>query len=390
VAELTAARDLDAAGRFMRELERKGALDRAVENLPSEEAMQALARDGRGLTRPELAVLLAYAKLDLNHAINESALPGDPYFDSLLSGYFPPLAAESFRNELKHHRLAREIVGTELANRTVNLAGPLFAHRLRELSNAPLWGAARAFALADGAFGLSDLKQRICALDLKVPAQTQNAAMGEIVDLLRRIGLWFIVQLPVADIGETVKMYSARFGALRGRFSGLVSPLEAEAVEARIAALKQAGMPFDVAEDIAILPLLSAVPEIVLLAQNQGISAEDAARTYFAMGALVGLDRLRSLAGRIMASDHWDRLALRRIADDLYSAQRRLACDALARARSGPSGTGAVDRWAKLRRDDVERTASFLSELERGGDATIAKLALANSQIQKLASAVSN
>jgi glutamate dehydrogenase len=390
VAELTTVRDLDAAGRFVRELERKGALDRTVESLPPDEAMQALARDGRGLARPELAVLLAYAKLDLDRAINESALPGDPYFDGLLTNYFPRLAAERFPGELKRHRLAREIVGTELANRTINLAGPLFPHRMRELSNAPLWCTARAFALADGVFGLSELKQRICALDLKVPAQTQNAVMADIVELLRRIGLWFIVQLPVVSIGETVRTYSAGFAALRGRFSGLVSPLEAEAVEARIGLLRKAGVPSDVAEDVAILPLLSAVPEIVLLAQGQHVSAEDAARIYFAMGALVGLDRLRSLANRIIAADHWDRLALRRIVDDLYSAQRLLACDALARARSLPAGGSVVEGWAKLRHDDIERTASFLSELERGGEATIAKLALANSQIQKLASAVSS
>jgi glutamate dehydrogenase len=102
------------------------------------------------------------------------------------------------------------------------------------------------------------------------------------------------------------------------------------------------------------------------------------------------LDRLRSLANRIIAADHWDRLALRRITDDLYSAQRLLACDALARARSIPGGGGVVEGWAAFRHDDIERTANFLSELERGGEATIAKLALANSQIQKLASAVSS
>ena len=385
VAELTAARDLDAAARFMRELERKAALDRSVEYLPSDEAIRALARDGRGLTRPELAVLLAYAKLDLSHAIEHSELAGDSYFVPLLRNYFPPLAAERFESELKNHRLAREIVATELANETVNLAGPLFAHRMRELSNAPLWCTARAFALADGAFGLSGLKARICALDLKIPAQTQNAMMADIAELLRRLGLWFIVQLPAGDMNETVRTYGAGFAALKGRFSALVSPLEAEAVETRIAALKAVGVPPDVADDVAILPLLGAVPEIVLLAETRGVAPQEAARVYFAMGALVGLDRLRALAGRIVTADHWDRLALRRIIDDLYSAQRLLAGDALLRAARLPAGTDAMEAWAKLRSQEIERTASFLSELAEGGDASIAKLALANSQVQKLA-----
>jgi glutamate dehydrogenase len=384
VAEVRAPGDLDAAGRFMRELERKGSLDRGVEFLPAEDAMRALARDGRGLTRPELAVLLAYAKLDLFHAVNESELAADPYFDELLAGYFPPLAGERFKGELKRHRLAREIVGTELANRTVNLAGPLFPHRMRELANAPLWCTARGFVLADGVFGLSQLKARICALDLRVPAQTQIEMMADIAELLRRLGLWFIVQLPEGAIGETVKAYGAGYAALKGRFSTFVSPVEAQSVELRIAALEKAGVPHDLADDVGVLALLSAVPEIILLSQAQAVSADSAARAYFALGGLVGLDRLRALAGRITASDHWDRLALRRITDDLYAAQRLLACDALARAREGGEAD-AVGSWAKLRAHDIERTVSFLSELERGGEATIAKLSLANSQVQKLA-----
>ncbi len=141
----------------------KATLDRSVENLPPDDELRLLARDRRGLTRPELAILLAYAKLDLFHAISESSLPSDNYFDDWLAGYFPPLAAQSFPGEVKRHPLGRAIISTQLANRTVNLAGPLFAHRMRELSNAPLWSAARAFVLADGAFGLSSLKQRVCA-----------------------------------------------------------------------------------------------------------------------------------------------------------------------------------------------------------------------------------
>ena len=82
---------------------------------------------------------------------------------------------------------------------------------------APLWCAARAFVLADGAFGLSSLKDRICALDLKVPAQFQKGAVAEIGELLRRLGLWFIVQLPDAPLDATVAVYSTGYMALKGR-----------------------------------------------------------------------------------------------------------------------------------------------------------------------------
>jgi glutamate dehydrogenase len=391
IAEHSAPSDLDAAARFMRELERKGRLDRAVEALPDDDALKSLARVSLGLTRPELAVMLGYAKLDLLADLMESELVNHPYFDRLLEAYFPKLAVENFQNELGHHRLGREIAATQLVNRLVNLAGPLFVHRMRELSNAPQWCIARAFALADDVFGLQELASRINALDLKVPAATQIAMMADIAALLRRLGLWFIVQLPAsAAIGETVKIYRAGFEAMRGRFSTFVSPLEARTTEARIEELTRAGVPKDVAEDVAILPLLGAAPEVVLLAESEKVSVDAAARAYFAMGALIGLDRLRALAGRIVSADHWDRLALRRIVDELYRAQRLLTAEALQRMKpgSGPlEGAAAARSWAKLRASDVEQTVNFLEQLEHGGEPSIAKLSLANSQIQKMAAA---
>jgi glutamate dehydrogenase len=128
-----------------------------------------------------------------------------------------------------------------------------------------------------------------------------------------------------------------------------------------------------------MLPLLASVPEIVLLANAQAIPAAAAAGPYFALGGHVGLDRLRAMAAKIPTADHWDRLALRRIVDDLYTAQRLLAADAL------KHDSGGVEAWGMRRGNEIGRVRSFLDELEAGGEPSIAKLALANSQIQKLA-----
>ena len=141
------------------------------------------------------------------------------------------------------------------------------------------------------------------------------------------------------------------------------SPLEARTTQARIAELVGAGVPKDVAEDVAVLPLLGAAPEVVLLAEAEKVAVDAAAHAYFAMGALIGLDRLRALAGNIATADHWDRLALRRIIDDLYMAQRLLTSEALKRMRPGTGqldGAAAVRSWAKLRAGDIEQTANFL------------------------------
>ncbi|HVT24624.1 MAG TPA: NAD-glutamate dehydrogenase [Rhizomicrobium sp.] len=388
VAQSRAAKDLDAHSRYIRDLERRGKLDRAVEFLPDDEGLHNRARENKGLTRPELAVMLAYAKLDLDAELNASELPDDPYFASELSGYFPPAAVKRLANELPRHRLKREIVSTVLTNRLVNLGGPVLIQRMKEISGAPAWRAARAIVVAEGAFGLSALKSRIDALDYRVDANVQTAMYADIAELLRRLGLWFLANVPAnAPLADITALYRGGVEALRGKFSTLISPYEARDTEARIAKLQKAGAPLDVAEDVAVLPLMGSAPEIALLAHDRELPIDLVAGAYFAVGEKVGLDRLRGLAARIVSPEHWDRLAIRRIVDDLFAGQRALTAHALDGVKAGTreDGVKAVDNWVRAHDDAVSRARAFLSELERGGELSIAKLTLANSQIHQVA-----
>jgi glutamate dehydrogenase len=180
---------------------------------------------------------------------------------------------------------------------------------------------------------------------------------------------------------------------LRGTFSSLVSPYEAQDTESHIVEFQEAGAPLDVAEDIAVLPLLSAAPEIAQLANNRSLDVDLVAGAYFAVGAIVGIDRLRGLASRISGGEHWDRLAIRRIVDDLFAGQRALTAQVLQGFendkidRTRAEGSNAADAWAAEHADTLERTRAFLDELERTGDLSIAKLTLANSQIHELSAA---
>ncbi|HEU0161647.1 MAG TPA: NAD-glutamate dehydrogenase [Rhizomicrobium sp.] len=372
VAEQAGVRDLDSHARLIRDLESRGKLDRAVEYLPSDAAMKALANDGKGLTRPELAVLLAYAKLDLDADVLASPLPDDPAFAGLLSGYFPQAAVAAFPQEPQRHRLKREIVSTVLVNRLVNLAGPAFALRMREISGLTGAGVTRGFVLTDDAFGLSALKARIDALDGKVNAQIQIRLYADIADQFRRVTPWFLAHVPGdAPIAETGALYRAGVEALRQNHA----PTPEE--QARIAELAQADVPDDLARDMALLGALAAAPDIALLAGQSGRAMTDVTRLYFTLGETLGLDRLRALAGRLLPPDHWDRLALRRLWEDLAAAQRSIAGRLLA------EGGNTAD-WATAHADALDRTRAFLATLEGSGDLSVAKLMLASSQIQSL------
>ena len=235
------------------------------------------------------------------------------------------------------------------------------------------------------------MKARIDALDLKVDAGVQIRMYADITELLRRLGLWFLSNVPAnADLSEIVARHRDGVNSLRGTFSSLVSEFEASGTEARIAELQEAGAPLDVAEDIAVLPLMGAAPEIIALAHARELSIDFVAGAYFAVGAAVGLDRLRGLAGRIGAGEHWDRLRSGALSMTFSQASARWPPKrfrkTLAMARkAGPMVQTQCANGRKrapmklLAPKAFERTGTH-------GELSIAKLTLANSQIRELAS----
>jgi glutamate dehydrogenase len=371
VAEMCGRRDMDAHARLIRDLESRGKLDRTVEFLPTDAQINALAKDGKGLTRPELCVLLAYAKLDLDAEVQASSLPDDPTFAALLMGYFPPAAVQAFPREPERHRLKREIISTVLINAIVNLAGPVFVLRTREVTGLSSAQVARGFVLSDGAFGLSGLKARIDALDGKIDAGLQTELYGGIADQFRRATAWFLAHVSAdAPIADTVMQYRASLAALRESY------VLNEGDKQRIEALSK-HVPDELARDLSLMRHLVSALDVALLARDTGQEPGKVVPLYTALGETLGLNRLRRLANRYQPPEHWDRLALRRLLDDLSQSQRGIARKLLV---SGVS----VEEWSRVQGEALERTLGFLNTLEGSGEISVAKLMLASSQIQNL------
>jgi glutamate dehydrogenase len=189
IAREHAEEDIDAHERMMERLEARGRLDRKVEGLPGPEAIRALKDQGQGLTRPEIGVLLSYAKITLFDALVASNVPDDPHFTESLVTYFPKHLAEH-AEAMQSHRLKREIIATRLANDMINLGGPTFIHRAKESTGVDVEAVARAFEAGRRIFRFKDYTDRINALDNKAPASVQTLLHDEVIRLLRRQTYW--------------------------------------------------------------------------------------------------------------------------------------------------------------------------------------------------------
>ena len=378
---------LDADARLIRGLERRGVLDRAVEYLPDEEEIAERRGEGRGLTRPEIAVLLSYAKMVLYRDLLASSLPDDPYLAADLHRYFPRPLRQHHARYIESHRLRREIIATFEANSIVNRTGPTFVSDIADDLGHGGAAIVRAYTVAREVFDLRSLWSAIEALDGKVPATRQTDMILACQRLIDRATRWFLANLvePV-DIGSTVEAYRAGVRDFTDHLAPLVAGTDREAMARRARALKGDRVPAPLAARIAGLPILATGCDIVHAARSDGWPVERVARTYFALGARLEIDWLRAQAEGLRADGSWEQKALSAIVEDLYSHQRALACRVL--RGEGASPSDMIESWIDSNRRPVERLSSLIGELRAGGGVDIARLAIASRHVRAMSADV--
>ncbi len=383
LAERRGPADLGFARRLMQSLEAEGRLDRGVEFLPDEAALVERARRGEALTRPEIAVLLAYAKLALKDELLGSQVPDDPYLSRELDRYFPLALRERFPDAVAAHRLRREIIATQLANAIVNRGGPTVVVRLVDQTGADAPTIAAAYAATRDAFDLTEINRSIDTLDGVVPGATQLKLYAEGQDLLMSRIVWFIRNIDFArcSLDEVVAAYRSGVAEVE---AGLGEALIGRAREdwlARAAALSSEGVPAALAGRIAALQDLVAAPDIALVAQRTGRAVTETAQTHFAVGDIFQLGALSGAARDIPVSDYFDRLALDRSIDALAAAHRKLTAEV---AAQGQPGLAAVAAWSKARGVEIGRIRAAVDSIVASG-LTLSKLTVAASLLGDLA-----
>jgi glutamate dehydrogenase len=385
LAVTQAAPMVDVHARYIRALENAGKLNRDLEFLPSEETLSERKSDGMGLSAPEFAILLSYTKITLYRELVDSEVVEDPYLFGELERYFPTPLRERFREQMKEHRLRREITATHLANSMVNRCGTSFAFRLNEETGASWPEIARAYTAAREVFGLRDLWAQIEALDARVEAQTQIRMLLDARKLVERASRWLLRnRRPPLDIVATVSYFSERTAELSGRIPELLLDGDREALERATERLVEANVPPDLARRVATLRTMFSALDIVDVADATEESVETAAAIYFTLGDRLRLHWLRGHVEALPRDNRWRTLARAALRDDLYSLQAALTAEIL---RSVPEDLPAqerIDAWVEDNREAVERVLQVLTDINASGTFDLATLSVALREIRNL------
>jgi glutamate dehydrogenase len=382
LAQRRGMEDLGFQQRLMQILEQRGELDRAVEFLPDDLEIAERIRRAQPLTRPELSVLLAYAKLTLYSDLLDSDVPDDPYLARELIRYFPKVIAEKFPDALEKHRLRREIIATQIANSMINRGGPALLVRISDQTGAAAPEIAKAFAAVRDSYGMPELNEEINALDGKVKGSVQLSLYETVQSLLLDRLVWFLRNVDLSKgLAGVVEHHRAGIAALVDVLDTVLPPEAAAARATRATELGASGVPAALAKRLADIPELTAAPDLVLIADRTGKPIDAIAATYFAAESHFRIDRVAAAARGVPVADYFDRLALDRALDSIGGAERRLTA---AMVETGSSGAEAVEAWVAPRKAEVERIRSAIHQIA-GSGLTLSKLTVAASLLGDLA-----
>jgi glutamate dehydrogenase len=372
---------LDEQARFMRALERAGKLDRALEGLPDDDTIAERHAAHVGLTRPEIAVLMAYAKIVLYQDLLASDLPDDPLLVEDLVRYFPEPLHVRFRPAIERHRLRREIIATYETNSIINRVRPTLVAQMTEDTGKPASDVVRAFTIIRESFDLRSLWAEIESLDNKLPAQQQIEMMTEVGRLLERAIAWLLRSgYEKLDIAAYVAEFRPRIVTLAERLHDVLPPALMSALKTRQGELEASGIPSRLANRVASLGVMSAALDIVRLTRA-GRPVEDVARVYFGLGARFGLDRLRAAGSAIAAETPWQKAAVAAVVDDLFNYQSILASRVI---RESDGARDPVDAWLASRPRVVERIDQTMTDFRAASTIDLAMLTVASRQLRAL------
>ncbi|NUP73404.1 MAG: NAD-glutamate dehydrogenase, partial [Sinomonas sp.] len=372
--------------RTMDWLEKASELDRSLEALPTTAELHARLETGHGLTAPELSVLAAYAKIELDKELSESDVADDPWFDRVLRRYFPPRVVERFGPDIQEHPLRRQIISTVLANDMTNLGGITFAFRTIEETTATAAAVARGFVATREAYDLQAFVDRIAQLPPEFP--TEDAAelavhMRRIIDRATR---WYVthdhrdqpLERALGRILPTLEL-------LRTSTADYLRGDDADRVHGRLAHWDSVGLPRDVGRRAADMLESFGLLGISLISEQVDEPVERIADLYWAVFHRIGAAHILLRITDLPRQNRWEALARAALRDDVYSVVDDITVAVLqttglkSAQHSELLFADPIERiveWERGHHEQLARIKDTLAEVTRPGEVDIAALSV--------------
>lgn len=369
---------LDGQQRLMQWLESTGRLNRAIEFLPTDEEITLRKARKQGLTAPEGAVVLAYAKMSVFDELVASNLPDDPYFSRALKEYFPKVLSDKFGDAIAAHPLKREIISTFTTNTVLNRTGATFVNFIASESGATAADVIRAFTLGREVFDLGPLWDQIDAMDYRVDANLQLDLLAKLTAIAQRASRWMLrIRSQNADLPTLVNRYQPVARELRANLDKWLPETAIARWQLAAEKLVSAGVDPALAQDLAALEFIFPALDLVDLAKHASNGLEQAARAYFAIDAELGLSGWRAQINRLPTETLWQTQARGSARDDVYAIAGQITLGLLTRQEE-------LDTWRNEHSPAIARLCRLLTDISTQA-ADLAPVSVALRELRHLA-----
>jgi glutamate dehydrogenase len=370
---------------LMTALEARGLLDRAAEGLPGTEEIAERRRAGRGFERPELALLLAYAKRALTRDLLDSDFCEDPWLERDLRDYFPDRVVDRYGHLLSEHPLRRELIATINANGVVNSLGPTFASQLGSERGADTADVVRAYRIAHAVTGAGARWDAVESLPRSVDRHTAAELMTGVDRLVEAATRWYLAHDGGAGLEEKIAADQAPFARLIAVLPDIGGEEWREQRRVVADKLIERGAPEEVAWAHALTPELMQAPDIIAVAEHTGAAVEDVTRAYHVLAERLDIVWLLGALDELPQPTRTQRWAVQAVREDCLEALAELARCALARAEDGQDQAAAVDAYLHARAAQSRRLAAVTGSLTVEGTGDLPALMLAVRALRALA-----
>lgn len=372
--------------RLMNDLEGRGKLDRAIEFLPAEDAINERIAAGHGLTRAELSVLISYSKIDLKEQLLGSLVPDDDYLTRDMETAFPPTLVSKFSAAMRRHRLKREIVSTQIANDLVNHMGITFVQRLKESTGMSPANVAGAYVIVRDIFHLPHWFRQIENLDYQVSADVQLELMDELMRLGRRATRWFLrARRNEQNAARDVAHFGPHLKELGLKLDELLSGEIRENWQSRYQAYVEAGVPELLARMVAGTSHLYTLLPIIEASDVTGQDPAEVAKAYFAVGSALDITWYIQQISALPVENNWQALAREAFRDDVDWQQRAITISVLQQGDGTRDVETRLALWMDQHESMIERWRVMLVEIRAASGTDYAMYAVANRELLDLA-----
>ncbi len=380
-----AAETLDLHRRTIQALETGHGLDRELEALPSEAELARRGAEGRGLTSPELATLMAQVKLAVKADLLAGSLPDDAMFADRLHTYFPAPLRQRFGRAIDAHPLRRQIVATVLANEVVDFGGITYPFRQSEEAGADTADAVRAFGVAVRIFDLHELWDRIRSTEM--PTAARDALEMETKRTLDRASRWLLGNRPQPlDITAEIDRYAPGVRALAATVPDRLGADHRADLTSRARTAIDLGAPAELADEVGRLIYLFPLLDVIDIAEITHRDRSEVAEIHYVLDDHLKIEQLLNEVRRLERAGRWSSLARLAVSDDIYAALRSLTITVLDLTGPDESAAEKIAHWESTHRSRIARARAMLDEIHTGPGHDLATLSVAARQIRSMAS----